>query len=348
MNLVNVREGSTDLLVPEHREGPGPKSASVEVFYNPAMEFNRDVSISFLRALDKNPRVLDAMAASGARGVRIAKEVDAEEVVLLDVSESAVELIGKNIELNQVSAEVINSSLEVHIPKNRYRYDYIDIDPFGSPVHHYPTAVKFVARGGIVAVSATDTAVLCGTYPKKCIRRYSSKPKNNWCRHENGLRILISYCVREAARYHRAATPLLSYYDGHHFRTYLKVEEGANKADVCLNQSESYEFEKYYWRSGDEVGPLWSGELFDQKILSKLEPIGKLRKETLELWKAESEMPIFFYDGNILGKYFERAPIPMKDMLDKLRATGHRASRTHFSPTGFKTDAGKDEVAELF
>ncbi|MFO7991585.1 MAG: tRNA (guanine(26)-N(2))-dimethyltransferase [Thermoplasmata archaeon] len=348
MNLVNVREGNTELLVPEHKEGPGPKSARVEVFYNPAMEFNRDVSISFLNSLDKEPKVLDAMAATGARGVRIANEVDAEEVVLLDVSESAVDLIKNNIRLNDVSAEVVNSSLEVHIPKHRYRYDYIDIDPFGSPVHHYPTAVKFVSRGGIVAVSATDTAVLCGTYPKKCIRRYSSKPKNNWCRHENGLRILIAYCVREAARYHRAATPVLSYYDGHHFRTYLKVDEGAKKADVCLDQLENYEFEKYYWKPGDKVGPLWSGELFDRKTLGKLEPVGKLDEDTLDIWKSESGMPVFFYDGNILGKYFERAPIPIKDILENLRDDGYRVSRTHFSPTGFKTNAPKDELRGLF
>lgn len=355
-DLVEIKEGETGLLVPEHEEGVGPKSSDDEVFYNPAMEINRDISISFLKAIgkirDRGIDVLDGMAASGVRGVRIANETDPSAVTINDVNRSSVQLIKKNIEKNDLNdVHVTHRAIETLVMTNRYEFDYIDIDPFGTPVPFFQPVVRFVSRDGIIAVTATDTALLCGTYPKACYRRYSAWPRNNWCRHENGLRILIGFCVREAARYDRSASPLFSYYDGHHFRTYLEIEEGARKADSCLEDIKTYSFGDYGWeednRHGD-MGPLWAGRLFSKDILKKMEPMGKLQQESLDLWKEEHGFLPFFYDTNIIAKKFKTAPPPLDELIERLKDEGNQVSKTHFTPTGFKTDAPKEEVKEVF
>ncbi len=349
MKSVKILEGETEVLVPEHEKGPGPRGTDLPIFYNPAMERNRDISISFLRAWGVDgKRLLDGMAASGVRGVRMENELDTGEVVLTDVSRESVKLIKKNISLNDADAEVFNESLESHLLNNRCRYDYVDLDPFGTPVPFLPTVLRYTARNGVVGLSATDTSVLCGTYPKKCLRSYSARPKNNWCRHENGLRILLGHIVREAARYDRGAVPLLSYYDGHHFRVYVELEAGARKADKALQKLGCYDFGEFDWKDGTSVGPLWTGMLFSEKILNGMKPVGTMEDELIERWKDECSMPPFFYDNSIISKHLKLPPPPLDHIITELRGLGYKAVKTHFSPTAFKTDAPSSMVLETF
>ncbi len=349
VEYVTIKEGRTTLLVPPHQEGKGPKGIGDEVFFNPAMELNRDISIAFLRAWGVDgKKVLDGMSATGVRGVRIANETDAQEVVMLDLYQEAVDMINKNIEHSGVRADVRKESIEGHMLNNRYKYDYVDIDPFGTPVPYFPSAARFVSRGGIVAVTATDTAVLCGTYKQKCLRRYSAIPKNNWCCHEIGLRILIGYCAREAARYGRGAVPILSYYDGHHFRTYLKINESAAEADASLDELRTYKFSNYSWKEGAGTGPLWGGSLFHEDILNDLKPAGSLDDDLIDTWVSESTLPPFFYDTNVLGSIVGKSPPRLKKMISAMKRSSHRTTRTHFSPTAFKTDADPETVLEIF
>ncbi len=349
MKYVSVTEGETRLMVSPHRPGRGPRGIGKDVFYNPAMELNRDISIAFLKAWGVgDKKVLDGMAASGARGVRIARESHAGEVVMLDLSSDAVDLIQRNIDFTDVKAQVHRDSIENHILENRYRYDYIDIDPFGTPVPFFTIPARFVSRNGVLAVTATDTAVLCGTYREKCVRRYSAVPENNWCCHEIGLRILIGYCVRETARYDRGAEPLLSYYDGHHFRTYLLIREGAKYADGSLSSLDNYRFSNFSWEPDGPTGPLWSGPLFNRDILSGLQPLGKLNQELIDTWSSECSLPPFFYDTNVLGSHTGRSPPALKKLISELEGEGHGVSRTHFSPTAFKTEADASSVLRSF
>ncbi len=358
MNLIKIREGKTDLLVPEHEKKLGPKSSRTKVFYNPSMEINRDICISFLKALcEGNERIIDGMAASGARGVRIANEINCGAVVVNDVDSDAFDLIEKNIKLSELeNVTPSKEAIEIHLLENRYKYDYIDIDPFGTPVPFYSPAVKTISNRGVIAVTATDTAPLCGTYPKVCQRRYSSNSINNWCCHEIGLRILIGFCVREAARYDKGAIPLLSYYNGHHFRTYLQIIEGAKRGNQAIEKLETYYFDELGWYEErgknknrlNEAGPLWSGKLFSKKILKEIEPVGKLDDETISLWKSECNMPPFFYDSNALGSYFKIAPPSMDELKERVHDNGFEVSRTHFRPTGFKTDAGVNDIKHIF
>ncbi|MBR5999214.1 MAG: N2,N2-dimethylguanosine tRNA methyltransferase, partial [Candidatus Methanomethylophilaceae archaeon] len=72
---VRIREGATELLVPEQHSSGGPGKIFDTVFFNEQMALNRDVSIMFLRALGRKLKVADCMTATGSRAVRIANEV---------------------------------------------------------------------------------------------------------------------------------------------------------------------------------------------------------------------------------------------------------------------------------
>ncbi len=357
LNLIDISEGEVVLSVPDYQESEGPKKVEKEVFYNPAMRMNRDLCISFLNSISSKGdlRVLDGMAATGVRGIRIFKETSISDVTINDVSSYAFDLMEKNAKKNSVKDDIniTDDSIEKHLVENRYGYDYIDIDPFGTPVPYYPLAVRYVSHEGFLGVTATDTAVLCGTYPSTCKRRYSARPENNWCRHENGLRILIAYCAREAARHDRWIKPLLSYYEGHHFRTYLQVGEGKSEADRVLEELERVRFYDGKWdKRGvgekETSGPFWTGRLFSEEILEDLKSLGKLDEDLLSLWKSELEFPPFFYDTNELSSILKVNPPPMADIQEELIDKGFRSSNTHFSSTGIKTDASYDDMVDIF
>ncbi|MDL5502632.1 MAG: tRNA (guanine(10)-N(2))-dimethyltransferase, partial [Candidatus Methanoperedens sp.] len=73
-----ITEGTTKVEVPVPDENSSFPPSSVAVFYNPAMKVNRDVGVAAIACFPKdNPgyTYLDALSASGIRGLRIANEV---------------------------------------------------------------------------------------------------------------------------------------------------------------------------------------------------------------------------------------------------------------------------------
>ena len=86
-------------------------------------------------------------------------------------------------------------------------FDYIDIDPFGSPNFLLDSSVKRISRGGILAVTATDTSALAGSYPDACRRKYWAEPLRSEMMHEAGLRILIRKGQLIGAQFEKALTP---------------------------------------------------------------------------------------------------------------------------------------------
>ena len=68
------------------------------------------------------------------------------------------------------------------------RFDVIDLDPYGSPAEFLDGAVQSVGDGGMLAVTCTDMAVLCGNHSEACYAKYGCMPlKGKFC-HE-----MVSY-----------------------------------------------------------------------------------------------------------------------------------------------------------
>ena len=358
-----VAEGNTTVFVyksKESKKGPGSKDGVP--FYNPAMEFNRDLSIILAQWLINNSKnkvkLLDGLASSGIRGFRMANELKGDfEVFINDWDEKAYRLIRKNLKTKQYeNVKVYNKNLNVLLSEEKF--DYVDVDPFGSPVSFIDSAARSIKNNGIIACTATDTATLCGVYPRVCIRRYGAVPFYGIPMKEVGLRILIGFICQEVCKYDKGIDPLVCYAADHYFRVYVRIRNGVGYANRSMEnlgfirQGEHIGFEK----NSKNIGPLWLGKIQCKKIFGDLQGILSDKKLGTKnvLWKffdvleEEADAPCFFYTTDALASFFKKSPPRMEMVFDYLKSKGFDVFRTHFSPTGFKTNASFDIIEKMF
>ncbi|WP_297535571.1 tRNA (guanine(10)-N(2))-dimethyltransferase [Thermococcus sp.] len=372
MELIEVSEGSARFFVPK-----AERIYDAPVFYNPVMALNRDISVLVARALEPK-RVLDALSATGIRGIRYALESPAEEVWLNDISDEAYSLMKRNVALNfggELYEEgdrsylwgekliVINKGDANRLMTENFRYfDLVDLDPFGSPMEFLDTALRSVKRRGVLAVTATDTGVLCGAYARACVKNYLARPIRGELCHEAGLRILIGTVVRYSAKYDLGVEVLLAYYRDHYFRAFLRFKSGAKKAERSLAQlgylwqdeNGSFTYEKAFLPEKPKAfGPMWLGPLKDSEFVEKLskelegfEPAHKKTRTFVELLAGELDVP-FHYDTHALARRNGLEVRKVSEIIERLEKLGYRASRTHFSPTAIKTDAPFEVVLDV-
>lgn len=355
---VRIREGGTELLVPEQHSSGGPGKIFDTVFFNEQMAFNRDVSVMFLRALGRHLKVADCMTATGSRAVRIANEVPDTEVVANDINPGTIPYIEENIRLNgltncRASRENLHALLAHEV------FDYVDLDPFGSPVPFLHSAIQGTKRGGIMAVTATDTAPLAGAHRAKCERRYQARPMRGPMCHEVALRILIGYVARETAKFDKGIRPMLSFSIDHYVRTYVEVRNGAAAADECLSKLVYMAYDpETLERSVSPVpdskhvyGPMWGGPLFDRDILNRMSPEGmadtRRCERMLEIWRNEIDSNPFQYDMSEVASHLKVSTPRYSDFMEEMARRGN-VSPTHMSPTGFKTDLPLPEILDAF
>jgi tRNA (guanine26-N2/guanine27-N2)-dimethyltransferase len=327
------------------------------------MELNRDLSIVvnqwFVNNCKKHVYLLDGLGASGIRGIRFANEIDGDfTVVINDQNEQAFSLIKKNLALNKLK-NVISSNKNLNVLLSENKYHYIDIDPFGSPSYFIDSAIRSVYNNGIIACTATDTATLCGIYPNVCLRRYGAKPFHSYLMHEIGLRLLLGFVCREAAKYDKGIEPIISYSFDYYIRLYIKIIKGkkyANKSMKTLSvvcpketffSSDNYEH---------DIGPLWLGKLHNRSAVKEIRTI-LFKKELntknsiwklLSIFEEESHAPPFYYTTDHIASFLKISTPKIEKIFEKLTSRGYKVFRTHFSPTGFKTNASFNEIKKVF
>src|SRR3989338_6408444 len=241
-------------------KGQSHITRKMPVFYNPLMELNRTVSILLLNAIeDSDIQMAFPLAGSGVRGIRFSKELQKDKIRTLcfnDINPVAVRAIKRNIRINNVKKASVSHMDANLFLLNSKGFDYIDIDPFGSPNDFLDAAVKRLSREGILAVTATDTSALCGTHPKACLRKYWSVPARNDMMHEIGLRFLIRKCQLIGAQYDKALIPIYSYAKEHYMRAFFRCSKGKARVDEILLQ---------HGMIGN-AGPLWVGNLWEKEL----------------------------------------------------------------------------------
>ncbi len=353
-----INEGQTSFIVPKDHSAGGPGKILGSVFFNEQMAFNRDVSVMFLRAFDRELTVCDAMAATGSRSVRIANEAPNTVVTANDISTYAIPYIEENIRLNKLdNCSASNRNLHSLLAENVF--DYIDIDPFGSPMPFLHSSIIGCRRNGYLAITATDTAPLAGAHRQKCERRYQCRPLRGPMCHEAGLRILIGTIAREAAKFDKGIRPMLSMSSDHYFRTYVQMRDGAGKADESLGELiymayDPITLERSYSKEPDKdhkYGPFWGGKLFDVEHLQKMDPSGtaaeKRCTKMLSLWKQEIDDIPLMYEISEISSHLKITTPPFERFIERMNEYG-RTSRTHISPTGFKTELSLNEIFSVY
>jgi tRNA (guanine26-N2/guanine27-N2)-dimethyltransferase len=360
---MNVREGAVEITVPEQDDGAGGA-----VFYNPVQELNRDLTIAVLRAYrEREPRAetyLDAMTASGIRGVRAAAED--WDVTCCDRDEDAIELCRENLQRNDLDAEVVTR--DVNALLHDTYFDIVDLDPFGTPIPFVDAA--FRGTRNLLCVTATDTAPLCGAHFESGVRSYDAIPRNTEYHAEMGVRVLLSALVRTGARYDIAPRPLVTHATKHYVRTYLELDRGATEANEHLDHlGYVYHCEHCLYRASEygrladppescprcdhgiqTAGPLWLDGTCDRSFVERVqgclsEELGTAERASDLLDRLGAELPeATHYDQHRLCKRWGRPAPAMDDFLGNLRDAGYEVSRTHYGGTTFKTTADVDEI----
>jgi len=359
-----IKEGTTTVFVFQQKnssKGPGTKEHAP--FYNPAMELNRDLSIlvnQWLVNTSKTPvHILDGLAASGIRGLRLSHELTGDfEVILNDWNDEAFSLIQQNISKGNFQ-NMVAYQKDLNVLLSERRYHSIDIDPFGSPISFIDSAMRSVYHKGLIACTATDTAALCGVFPTVCHRRYGAWPLHAPCMHEIGLRILLGVLCREAAKYDRGIDPIVSYATDHYLRVYVQVKNGKHQANKSMEHYTTVPAQDVPLASPSttkDIGPLWMGKLANKDVVQELRTMLSSKELGTKhaLWKLldtleeEAEAPPFFYTMNDLGSLLKQSS-PKRDVLfERLQTKGYTVTRTHMHPTGFKTTATFEAIKEVF
>lgn len=358
-----MEERGIEIFAPEEDE---PTKES-EVFFNEEMRMNRDFSEIALKVFASDAeieefRAADALAATGIRGMRYAEHSD--KVFLNDANPSAVENIKRGLEENGIEAEVSGKDANVFLSEHRNYFHFVDIDPFGPFTAFLDSAARATNHQGFAGFTATDNAVAAGSYVKTCRRRYGVEPLKDSFMHEVGLRIYLGEVFRNYARFDKAFDPKLSFHHRHYSRVMGRVTESKRRTNRSLDNMGYLSFcPECRWRgfgredecpvcgSGVRVaGPLWTGKFVDRRFTEKMleeYPEDWESREFLETVHGESEILTPFYDIHELASVLKVQVPPKQEVLDAIEEKGYPVSETHFSPTGFRTDAPIGDVKQI-
>jgi len=384
-----VKEGKVKVLVPKLaafvKQPSDYAPSKAPVFYNPAMELNRDIAVlalqAYQRIVNREISICEPLTSTGIRGVRFAAEIyGVKKVLISDINKRAFNLAKHNVHLNGLQERVTvqhkdaNCLLSCH-GAPRKRFDVVDVDPFGSPVPYLDSAIRALRKNGLLAVTATDLAPLCGVHSKACIRKYGGKPlRTEYC-HELAVRLLAGCIATLAAKHDIGIRVVFSHCTDHYIRVYVEIGYGAKKADEsvknrgyvlhCFNclhrETAKAPFTKHIEKCPecgskmDYSGLLWLERIFDRQFCELMAKenthtafrnSGKIAK-LLSLAKGEAEAQATYY---VLDKISNKLalPVPSVDaLLQILRDSGFQAVPTHFNSRGIRTDAPALTVQNL-
>lgn len=251
-----VSEGKASIIFPSNEKR--------DVFYNPIQQFNRDITITAIKAWEdeflnpsstndakkkkKSFTVFEGLAATGLRSLRFAKELPGtlDKVIANDLSKDAVRAIELNTKYNDLEGKVVakqgncNVSLLLSLAEENdiKGFDIIDLDPYGTAAPFIDAAIQGVKDGGMLCVTCTDSQVLCGnTYPEKCFSLYGGvNMMNSVSTHESALRLLIMTLKQSAARYGKYITPRLCLSIDYYIRVFVTVEKAPLKVKDLITE----------------------------------------------------------------------------------------------------------------
>ncbi|HOI18350.1 MAG TPA: tRNA (guanine(10)-N(2))-dimethyltransferase [Candidatus Woesearchaeota archaeon] len=340
-------------------------SKKMPVFYNPLMKHNRDIAVLLISSIGfNNANIALPLEGSGIRGIRIINETPSKtisKVYFNDINPNASKLTKKNLLLNKIKkfAEISNLDANHFFNIQKISFDYIDIDPFGSPIYFIESAVRKLKSDGILAITATDTSSLCGSYPKVCLRRYGSKPIRNELMYETGIRILISAVQKIAMKYDLALIPVLSYSKDHYMRIYFKSQKSKKECDEILNLHKYLHFNpislEFFVDNSNQnkdhqtAGPLWLGQLNNTLLLQKMHDLAKeyndqkLLNFINRVLFEPNEYP-FYYDIHSICKKLKISAPNTNEIISSLQNKNYICTKTHFLSTAIKTNASLKEI----
>ncbi len=381
-----IQEGRAKIRVYEGESGTVP-TKKMPVFYNPRMIMNRNFSVLVVQAFQKEagqPLVIcDPLAGSGVRVIRFALETTGiEQIYANDINPGACRQMVENFILNAIPPERVKISTQdanlLFVQRQRRSFDYIDIDPFGSPVPFLYNAFHALRMvGGMLGVTATDTALLHAAHAKACLLKYAAKPLHAPFLKEMGARILVQYIHTIAASLGFAIEPKIVVSQAHFVKAFVKVKRSKTMASKNLAEIGWVHFCPKCWYTtvtlgkfnlafplrcaqcgGDyeTAGPAWLGQLFDLTYLETMatacqgeetfpEKAPTLR--LLELMRQDHDGPLFGIHIHQLCDKLNVSGPSFEFIRAELTKLGYESYRSHFDPLIIKTAAPVEVVSEV-
>lgn len=297
----------------------------------------------------------DSLCGTGVRGLRVAVELpEVDHVYLNDINPLAIDIARKSSAINRVEhkcyfsvneackflldvssrshADPAVTNYGVKVDRIRRRFRIVDLDPFGSPADYIDCMVRSVENGGLVSVTATDTAVLCGKYPEVCLRKYYGLPLNNSYSNEIALRLLISLIALTSSRLGISIYPLFAHTNMHYIRLYAKAVLSNKLANKIFSN----------------IGYLQHCFGCGNRTVSVVQP----RRETCELCDAKYCIAGWLWTGRIYDKDFVREMMAktfpsqsngIKQEYESFgEAANEREEKLKKSHNGYKIRVGND------
>lgn len=384
-----TNEGAVEVVVPKLDAFAKDKStytpSRAPVFYNPVMALNRHIAVLALQAFQRlsgcQLTVCEPMSGCGIRGLRLAKEVEGvEEVVINDINTKAHLLAKFNVEKNKLTDRVFvknkdANSLLSFFAAPRKRFDYVDLDPFGSPVPYVDSTLQALKKGGLLGLTATDLAPLCGVHPKACVRKYGGKPLRTGYSRELAVRLVAGALTRAAAKYCMGIKIAFSHSSAHYVRLYAEVDHGAKKADsslenlgyvrhcfTCFHRQASAGIfqrrENFCPECGHKMsiaGPLWIGKIVDEHFVASMEREANSRalrqksdiRNLLGLTREEANAVVTYYSIDRICDKLGLSIPSVRSVAMNLKREGYKVALTHFKTQSVKTDASAGTVKRV-
>ncbi|EPY88002.1 tRNA (guanine(26)-N(2))-dimethyltransferase isoform 6 [Camelus ferus] len=311
-------------------------------------------------------RVLEGLAASGLRSIRFAREVPGLQfVVANDASARAVDLIRRNVQLNDVAHLVQPSQADARMlmyqhQKASERFDVIDLDPYGSPAPFLDAAVQAVSEGGLLCVTCTDMAVLAGNSGETCYSKYGAMALKSRACHEMALRIVLHSLDLRANCYQRFVVPLLSISADFYVRVFVRVFTGQAKVKASASKQAlvfqcvgcgAFHLQRLGKASGASGGRVKFSAACGPPVAPECEHCGQRHQLGGPLWaeplhdldfvghvlEAVSANPSRFHTAErirgVLSVITEELPdVPLYYTLDQLSSTVHCSTPSLLAP----------------
>jgi tRNA (guanine26-N2/guanine27-N2)-dimethyltransferase len=381
--LNTYREGNVEFLAPVVKK---VVTASDVVFYNPRMEFSRDVSVCMIHAYHNitgnEMDLCEPLTSCGVRAIRWVCEVPGVRKVLSgDLNPKAVFLADANAYINGVSNKVevrwseANLLLDDCLLHGR-RFDVVDVDPFGSPIYFIDSAANALKKeGGLLCLTATDMQPLCGIHQDACLRKYGGiSLRTEYC-HEIAVRLLIGAAVRIMSRNDVGMRVVFSHSSDHYVRAYMLTGRNSMEADENLREMG---YILHCFSCGNRrvvsslppikgskceicgsnmkpAGPLWCGQIWSRSFTEAARIVAKELEHRfnrrlirmLDLILSELDGPPTYYDlHSISDSEGVNSPSTSK-VIEFIRSKGLFASPTHFKGTCVRTTADIETVRSI-
>jgi tRNA (guanine26-N2/guanine27-N2)-dimethyltransferase len=386
VELTRIFEGKKEYFVPSPIVDNSIPRKTDEVFFNPHQKINRDISVLLLRVFSKinkniSIRICEPFGGVGVRTCRYVVEVPTKSVHFNDVDSDAVKVAHKNfstLSSKDQNKIIIHNKEFTDFLNSLYQdnpiMDFVDIDPYGSPIPFVSKSLKFVTIHGLLAFTATDLASLSGLYPRALYAKYGigifeTRIGNV---HELAARNLVTGIQRIGLTQNQSLLPVFTLYYRHFIRTFMIRERGVDrvldstgflhkcqKCNTIFHTSlKSKKIQCISCKSFNfwSIGPLYLGKLHNEMYLSYLnkeshltEMVGaKKIKSIISLISEENILDIpWSFDVQNIAKEISKPIPPMNLIIDCLNERGYECYKTHFSGSCLKTNANFYDLCEI-